>query len=440
MLYGACLRGGVYGEGTIFTFSTTGTGAGTLTKLLDVNDSNPVGGGLPPQSSDVCGLTLVPGPDGNLYGTSSNYDFDGSSPNYANFDIFQLTPAGGYTEIGYYLFGPPQILFPGELPTKTPTLYGLVAPENGFAQPDEFFDLPIASPPVAGGSTDTLFTFDTPATANPVTGYPVNDDGAFPTALFLGSDGDLYGSCNDGGANSTGTVFQITSTGTAPNVLYTFSGLTAIGGPNNDGAYPADLIQASDGNFYGVTMAGGANGTGTLFMVDPSLANQFTTLASFPSDAGSPNGIMQASDGNLYGTTENGSSSTIFMYPLKQPNGIKVFDPSRNPVVSGRGGFDFGNGFTNARHPTIARMTFRIENTGATNLTIDCAFIADGPFIIAPRGQPAKTLPAGKSTFLSLRDDTRAAGQPRVSATGADTANRRSPHYQRRSEYTGLSH
>lgn len=46
---------------------------------------------------------------------------------------------------------------------------------------------------------------------------------------------------------------------------------------------PAGLVEGSDGNFYGTTSYGGANGEGTVFKVTPS--GSFTTLYSFCSQS-----------------------------------------------------------------------------------------------------------------------------------------------------------
>jgi uncharacterized repeat protein (TIGR03803 family) len=78
-------------------------------------------------------------------------------------------------------------------------------------------------------------------------------------SLIRGSDGNFYRMTSDGGANSDGTVFKVTPSGTE-TVLYSFAGGTT------DGAYPyGSLIQASDGSFYGLTDSGGAAGDGTFF-------------------------------------------------------------------------------------------------------------------------------------------------------------------------------
>jgi uncharacterized repeat protein (TIGR03803 family) len=88
-------------------------------------------------------------------------------------------------------------------------------------------------------------------------------DGAVPaTSVLQASDGNFYGTTYVGGTTSAGTVFEVTPGGTE-TVLYSFG---AAG--NGDGEFPSGaLIQGSDGNLYGTTQAGGASGSGTAFKV-----------------------------------------------------------------------------------------------------------------------------------------------------------------------------
>jgi uncharacterized repeat protein (TIGR03803 family) len=77
----------------------------------------------------------------------------------------------------------------------------------------------------------------------------------------MDSAGNLYGTTSLGGANNFGTVFKISVDGTE-SVLHSFAGAPT------DGAYPrAGLVMDSDGNFYGTTNEGGANGGGTVFKI-----------------------------------------------------------------------------------------------------------------------------------------------------------------------------
>ena len=124
-------------------------------------------------------------------------------------------------------------------------------------------------------------------------------DGSGPSAgLVQGSDGNLYGTTRGGGANGYGTVFKITPSGTL-TTLHSFNGT------DGSGNSAAALVQGADGNFYGTTESGGANGPGTVFKITPS--GTLTTLHSFDgTDGAEPNGLAQGSDGNFYGTTYTG--------------------------------------------------------------------------------------------------------------------------------------
>ena len=96
-----------------------------------------------------------------------------------------------------------------------------------------------------------------------VKAFGASGDGAGPGgSLIQGSDGNFYGMTYGGGANSTGAVIQITATG-AESVLYSF-------GVSGDGNYPVygSLMLASDGNFYGMTQDGGANGNGAVIKIN----------------------------------------------------------------------------------------------------------------------------------------------------------------------------
>jgi uncharacterized repeat protein (TIGR03803 family) len=71
-------------------------------------------------------------------------------------------------------------------------------------------------------------------------------NGALPwAALVQGTDGNFYGTTAGGGANSAGTVFRITPSGTL-TTLYSF----CVQSKCVDGRNPyAGLVLATDGNF-----------------------------------------------------------------------------------------------------------------------------------------------------------------------------------------------
>jgi uncharacterized repeat protein (TIGR03803 family) len=167
-----------------------------------------------------------------------------------------------------------------------------------------------------GGHGGTVYSLTPNGSIMQIFNFDDWNYGAQPVAgLVQGADGNLYGTTEWGGTSSAGTVFKITPTGTLTN-LYNFCSQSNCA----DGAHPEGaLIQAADGNFYGTTYYGGANdtcnpagGCGTVFRITPN--GELTTLYSFCSqencaDGGQPEGaLVQASDGNLYGTTTEGGN------------------------------------------------------------------------------------------------------------------------------------
>ena len=141
-------------------------------------------------------------------------------------------------------------------------------------------------------------------------------DGSKPYGnLIQATDGNLYGMAEFGGTNGTGAVIKVTPSG-AESVLYSFAAAGAGDGANPKGS----LIQASDGNFYGLTPNGGANGTGAVIKVTPSGAESVLYSFAATGDGANPDGsLVQASDGTLYGMTTKGGANgagTVFAITL----------------------------------------------------------------------------------------------------------------------------
>ncbi|MGA9470993.1 MAG: choice-of-anchor tandem repeat GloVer-containing protein [Terriglobales bacterium] len=133
-------------------------------------------------------------------------------------------------------------------------------------------------------------------------------NGTVPNAgLVLGANGNLYGTTVYGGSSTfcsagCGTVFELTPNG-IEKALYSFNGTP-------DGAEPAgSLIMDAQGNFYGTTQYGGVYSEGTVFKL--TQAGVETVLYSFSggADGGNPvDGLTMDAQGNLYGTTIRGGN------------------------------------------------------------------------------------------------------------------------------------
>jgi uncharacterized repeat protein (TIGR03803 family) len=149
-------------------------------------------------------------------------------------------------------------------------------------------------------------------------------DGSVPLTPILGSDGNLYGTTAIGGNRASGgTVYKLTLDG-ALTTLYSF----CITNQCPDGAEPGPIIQASDGNLYGITLGAALQDSGTLFRVAPS--GEFKVLHYFCSvpncvDGYGQTGLIQGIDGNFYGTTSlGGSNGAGVLYQLTLDGNYRV--------------------------------------------------------------------------------------------------------------------
>ena len=272
-LYGTTSQGGVTGVGTVFKINFSGK----LTTMQSF-DYSPQGA-LPKAS-------LVHATNGKFHGTAPNGGVDSAGT------VFGMTPSGKLTAI---------YAFCENCTNGAAPLTPLIQATNG-----KFYGTA-----VVGGVPNqcgTIFEITTKGTLSLLHSFTARD-GCYPLAgLVQSSDGSLYGTASAGGAQgNNGTFFRITTSGEMTS-LHTFIG--------TDGASPEGaLVEATDGNFYGTTYAGGAYGHGTIFKVTP--AGTLTTLYSFCAQNGCPDGdspasgLIQASNGKFYGTTLFGGASNL---------------------------------------------------------------------------------------------------------------------------------
>jgi uncharacterized repeat protein (TIGR03803 family) len=225
---------------------------------------------------------LLQASDGNFYGTTQD-------------TVFQLTPTGVLTTL---------VTFP---PVDAKQVVTLVQGSDGnFYGTTEYEG---SNSPANGGPQGSIFRMTPAGVLTTLVSFN-HTDGAGPKgSLVQGSDGNFYGTTQNGGAFGGGTVFKMTPAG----VLTT---LVSFGGANEGNGPWGALVQGSDGNFYGTTSGGGTGGyDGTVFKMTP--AGVLTTLVEFDGTNGAnPHAaLVQGSDGNFYGTTSDGSTGvygTIF--------------------------------------------------------------------------------------------------------------------------------
>ncbi len=248
--------------------------------------------------------TVVQGTDGNFYGTTYYGGANGGGT------VFKMTAEGTLTTL--YSFCSETSCTDGYVPAAAllqatdgnfygTTFYGGTGDGADCNSPEGCGTVFKMTPE---GKLTTLHSF-------------VGADGWGPAAPLIQADnGEFYGTTYSGGPNGLcpgtvgcGTVFEITPAGKL-TMLYNFCSQTNCA----DGYTTfAALVQATNGNFYGTTLYGGADGFGTVFKI--TAGGALTTLYSFDGAIGSPwAGLVQATNGHFYGTTHVASSgaSTVF--------------------------------------------------------------------------------------------------------------------------------
>jgi uncharacterized repeat protein (TIGR03803 family) len=323
MLYGTTFDGGTNDQGTIFAINTDGTVYRVVHHLGISDGINPYGGLLEGRE------------DGYLYGTTS---YGGPVTVYGG-TVFKVSKDGSVFNMLYNFNvssgAEPQC---GLVEGADGELYGTTITEGGFYSNGSLFKLARN-----GNGFQVLYSF--------VGNY--GDGGWAQGRLVQGGDGYLYGTTKQGGNPSSGiysyigngTVYRINTNGSGYQQLYLFptaggSGYAPIGG----------LHFGQDGNLYGAASSGGANNSGTLYKLTTS-GSSFTLLHSLTSLEGSlPQGaLVQAPDGTLFGTAYNGGLNgygTVFrvgpdgsnvgvIHDFMPPNGGDGVHPAAPVTISG---------------------------------------------------------------------------------------------------------
>ncbi len=292
-LYGTTQYGGAYGWGMVFKLVHTG-GSWIMHPLYSFPS---IYSGRNDGAEPYAGVTI--GPDGNLYGTTY---FGSGSASFGT--VFKLSPPASvckstlcpWTETILYRFTGGS---DGDAPVGTVVfdsagnLYGTTE-AGGASSCFSGVGCGVVFKLTRSGSSWTetvLHTFlDSPDGSNP------------GGALVFDQAGNLYGTTANGGTGSSGTVFQLTPSGSGwtENVIY-------------EGGASGGVIIDNAGNLYGDT-AFAPTGDGTVFELTPS-GGQWTytllySLTSGISGIAGPFGppAMDTS-GNLYGMTVEGGDT-----------------------------------------------------------------------------------------------------------------------------------
>jgi uncharacterized repeat protein (TIGR03803 family) len=200
------------------------------------------------------------------------------------------------------------------------------------------------------GGTDTnglVFCLTTNGSLTFIYSFTNGLDGGNPGGpLIQGGDGALYGTTTSGGANGLGTVFKLTTNGIL-SVLHSFNVF--------DGAQANGLLLGNDGNYYGTTAAGAYDNNGTVFRLTPD--GRFCTLIYFDGTNGAnpQAALIQADDGTYYGTTAfGGSNNAGTVFKLAVPPGLGAISQS--------------NGMVSFSFSAVVGQTYQVQYT--SNLTL----------------------------------------------------------------------
>jgi uncharacterized repeat protein (TIGR03803 family) len=283
-LYGTTIAGGASGAGTVFRIAPKGreTVLYSFTGRAD---------GAKPEAA----LTMDAA--GNLYGTTTA---GGSSGNGTVFKLTVPKKANGkWREKVLYSFGSGT---DGTTPVSGVTLdakgniYGTASAGGSYGY-GTVFELTLSK---SGWTESILYNFQ------------MQSDGGVPYAgLIFDHSGNLYGAATEGGdgAGGGGTVFELTPT----NGGWTFTVLYALPGWGISGTYRNLLLDAS-GNIFATTHCDGANSAGTVYELTPSSSGWiYTSLHVFSGSDGfySFSNLVFDKYGNLYGTTNEGGANGL---------------------------------------------------------------------------------------------------------------------------------
>lgn len=328
-LYGTTGDAGVGVTGVLSTMFSI-TPGGTLTTLYNFTNGYASGGLLQATDGNFYGTTASSGTAGAVFKSNASgtlttvRDFDGDPQG-----LLQAMDGNFYGTIGKVIFK----MTPAGAFTKLNSICsncgfpsaGLVQAPNG-----DFYGTTSRGSTVSGTAAGTIFSITPTGTLTTLYIFS-GPDGSSPNApLVRADDGNFYGTTPFGGANGEGTVFKITAAGEL-TTLYSFC---AEAPACADGFEPsAGLIRATDGDFYGTTAYGGTDGGGTIYKISP--AGTLRTLYNFCAPPGCnypyASALVQATDGNFYGTTLRGgtyNAGTVFSLSVGLGPFVRTQTPS----------------------------------------------------------------------------------------------------------------
>ncbi len=340
-LYGMTSTGGVNGSGFIFEYVP---GASTITVKFDfepTSGSSPYGTLCVGSNNLLYALTFQEG--ANQYGTIlefnpatgsvlKKYDFNkpggiyplGTMVTASNGKMYGTTSEGGtYGKGVFFEFDPTNGAY-----TEKVNFNGANGSRTRMGKPMLAANNKIYGVTGEGGNTNygVLFEFDPPTgILTPVFNFGSISDGYFPTnSLAQAFDGTFYGITENGGLQDRGVIYKIDPQ------TFAFTKVADFNGAPSAGETPVGpLILNSNGNFYGMTLNGGAEQRGTIYEFNPS-SNELSTVYHFgvSVSGNQPFGGLAEYNGKYYGITRAGGANdlgTIFEFdPVTHAFQVKV--------------------------------------------------------------------------------------------------------------------
>ncbi len=375
-LYGLTLSGGVNGAGVLFEYDTTSSSYLVKYDFGGTNGINPRGS-LVEAGGKLYGMTQLGG--ANSLGVIFEYnystgvftkkiDFTGTSGaaiggqpfgtlvDAGSNKLYGVTRTGGASNLG--------VIFEYDYSTNTYTKKIDFNGNSGSA----LGSLPNGQLVIAGGlmyglassggtaNVGTLFEYNNSTNTITKKVDMTSANGQSPQgSLMLASNGNLYGMtvAGGGGTPAGGAIFEYNIGTNTYTKIYDFvsSGINGSG-PNGD------LMQASNGKLYGMTRLGGANNQGVIFEYDLGTST-FTKKTDFSSSTtgGNPLGtLMQVSTGKVYGLATSGGANsvgTLFHFVVSSSTFTKKID-----LNTATNGGQINGGLTMANNNLFYGLTF----------------------------------------------------------------------------------
>jgi len=380
--YGTCFTTPT-GNGSIFQVTPAGV-------FTDKHDFTGVNGDTEPVYAPIQAS------DGNFYGTTGFYPFTCGN-------IYKLTAAGVYTNLHTFSgsdCGPASSLIQASDGNLYGTLYSCALTASQGC---------VYKISTAGVFTE-IYGFTTSAGYDPCTG------------VIQGKDGKLYGATNIGAANGFGSIYKLTTAGVYTD-LHDFDQTTDASCVNNAGRTNVNLLQVTDGSFYGVNGAYGPAGGGSIYKLTST--NVFTAFLfpTPPVDGDMPlSTLIQNTNGLAYGTTPSGGPTScnpcqgvFFSVATGDAAFVNLEPTQKSGFVGARVGM-FGQGFSSGSVVKFGGVTSSsVTRSGTTYLTATVPVGAKTGTVTVTTGSTTLTSPQTfkvKPKITSFSPPSGTAGTP----------------------------